>query len=157
MEQYNQPTDLFLEEPVVYAGFWERFGAAIIDGIILWVIGLVVGLVLNQPRQTYSTGTSFYVYYFTTSNYISIVLNWLYYALQESGPGQATVGKRALGIKVTAMDGGRISFGQATGRYFGKILSTIILFIGYIMMVWDAKRQTLHDKLAGTLVVKAKA
>lgn len=156
MEQYNQPTDLFLEDPVVYAGFWERFGAAFIDGLILGVIGLVLGLILDRPRDAY-TDTSVYSLYFTTSNYIGIVINWLYYALQESGPSQATIGKRALGIKVTSVDGGRISFGQATGRYFAKILSTVILLIGYLMMLWDARKQTLHDKLAGTLVIKAKA
>lgn len=147
MEQYNQPTDLFLEEPVVYAGFWERFGAFFIDLIILSVVGVVLGLILDDPRDKY----------FTTSNYIGIVIDWLYYALQESGPGQATVGKRALGIKVTSLTGERISFANATGRHFAKFLSGIVLFIGYLMVIWDDKKQGLHDKLAGTLVVKAKA
>ncbi len=152
MEQYNQPTDLLLEEPVVYAGFWERFGAAFIDGIILGVIGYVIGLILPAaPGSSIST-----LKYIGASNFIGIAINWLYYAFQESSPAQATIGKRALGIKVTSMDGGRISFGQATGRYFAKILSGLILLIGYLMMLWDAKKQTLHDKLAGTLVVKGK-
>jgi uncharacterized RDD family membrane protein YckC len=60
-----------------------------------------------------------------------------------------------LGLKVTTTNGERISFGQATGRHFGKYISTIILFIGYLMMIWDDKKQTLHDKMANTLVVKA--
>ena len=75
-------------------------------------------------------------------------------ALQESGPNQATLGKKALGLKVTSLTGDRISFGQATGRFFGKYVSAIILFIGYLMMIWDDRKQTLHDKMAGTLVVK---
>jgi len=83
----------------------------------------------------------------------NIVAQWLYYALQESGPRQATLGKRALDIKVTNEQGGRISFGQATGRHFGKYLSMLILFIGYLMMLWDDRSQTLHDKMAGTFVV----
>lgn len=155
MEQYNQPTDLFLEEPVVYAGFWERFGAWFIDAIILSVIGVVIGLVLGRPRITYTDNSSLYVLYFNTSNLFNLIIGWLYFALQESGPSQATVGKRALGLKVTSMNGGRISFGQATGRHFAQFLSAIIIFIGYLMVIWDAKKQALHDKLAGTLVVKA--
>jgi uncharacterized RDD family membrane protein YckC len=72
----------------------------------------------------------------------------------ESGKQQATVGKMALGLKVTDLNGQRISLGRATGRHFGKWVSTIILFFGYFMMLWDEKNQTLHDKMAGTLVVK---
>jgi len=67
-----------------------------------------------------------------------------------------TLGKRALGMRVTTLDGDRISFARATGRHFAKYLSTIILLIGYLMMVWDSRKQTLHDKMAETLVVKDK-
>lgn len=140
MEQsYNQPTDLFLDEPVVYAGFWERLGAAFIDGIILAIPNFTLTFVIEKPL----------------SSILSIVLGWLYAALMESGEGQATLGKRALGLKVSSTNGERISFGQATGRHFGKFISTIILLIGYLMMLWDDRKQTLHDKMANTLVVKA--
>ena len=84
---------------------------------------------------------------------LGYALSWLYSALLESGPKQATPGKRLLDLKVTNMEGERISFGQATGRHFGKYLSAIILCIGFLMMLWDGKKQTLHDKLAGTLVL----
>lgn len=155
MEQrYNQTPDLFFEEPVVFAGFWERFGAAFIDGIILGFVGVILGLVLDSPRETYADG-SVRLFYFNTSDYLGIAINWLYFALQDSSSSQATLGKKALGLKVTSVSGGRISFGQATGRYFGRIISAIIIFIGYLMMIWDDKKQTLHDKMAGTLVVKA--
>jgi uncharacterized RDD family membrane protein YckC len=131
-------SDLFLEEPLIYAGFWERFGAVFIDTLILLIPGFIIQYTMSE-----SLGTVF-----------SLVLNWLYYALLESGTTQATIGKKALGLKVTDMAGQRITFGQATGRYFGKILSAMILLIGFLMMIWDNKKQTLHDKLAGTLVVK---
>lgn len=75
----------------------------------------------------------------------------------ESGKNQATIGKMALSIKVTQLDGGRICFGKATGRYFGKIISAIVLFIGYFAMLWDEKSQTFHDMMAKTLVVKNNA
>lgn len=140
METYNytETNELILEEPVFYGGFWERFGAALIDGILMTVIDYAIQLLVDGPAYVL----------------ITLPLNWLYFALMESGEGQATLGKKALGLKVTAIDGGRISFGQATGRYFGKIISTMILFIGYLLMIWDDKKQTLHDKMAGTLVVR---
>ena len=84
---------------------------------------------------------------------LGYALSWLYSALLESGPKQATLGKRLLDLKVTNMEGERIRFGQATGRHFAKYLSAIILCIGFLMMLWDGKKQTLHDKLAGTLVL----
>jgi uncharacterized RDD family membrane protein YckC len=136
---YNtETTDLFLEEPHVYGGFWERFGAAFLDGLILAIPNYLMQYMIGE----------------ISGSLVSIVLSWLYYALQESGNGQATLGKKALGLKVISEDGQRISFGQATGRYFGKYISGIILLIGYFMMLWNDKRQTLHDKMAGTLVVK---
>lgn len=74
--------------------------------------------------------------------------------MQESSPKQATLGKQALGIYVTDLDGNQITFLKATLRYFAKILSTLILFIGYIMVAFTEKRQGLHDMIAGTLVLK---
>jgi uncharacterized RDD family membrane protein YckC len=84
---------------------------------------------------------------------LQIVIVWLYYALQECSPVQATLGKRAMGIKVTDDYGRRIGFGRATGRYFGKIISGIIFNIGFLLAGWTARKQALHDMLAGTLVV----
>ena len=136
--QTNENTDLFQDAEVFYASFWERFGAAFLDGLILLVPGLIL-------QYTVSPLVNFFG---------SIVINWLYFALQESSEQQATIGKRALGLKVTSLTGERIDLGRATGRFFGRYLSTLILLIGYFMMLWDDKKQTLHDKLAGTLVVK---
>jgi uncharacterized RDD family membrane protein YckC len=78
---------------------------------------------------------------------------WLYFALMESSSKQGTLGKMALSIVVTDVNGNRITFGRATGRYFGKILSGLILYIGYIMVAFTEKKQGLHDMIAGTLVV----
>src|SRR3954462_14879392 len=118
-------------ERVTYAGFWERFAAAFIDGIIVGVVAAVLNLTLFKDN--------------IFGTVINLAWQWLYYALQEASVHQATVGKRALGLTVTNLSGGRISFGQATGRYFGKIISAVILLIGYFMMLWDDRRQTLHD------------
>jgi len=80
---------------------------------------------------------------------------WLYYAIMESSKPQATIGKMALGTKVTTLGGERIGFGRASGRYFGKIVSGLTLGIGYLMAAFTERRQALHDKMANTLVVRA--
>ena len=131
-------TLLFPEMELQYAGFWERFGAAILDGLILMVPNLILQYMVGRYAAIP----------------INLVIGWLYAALQESSPVQATLGKKALGLKVTTLNGDRITFGQATGRHFGKWISAIILFWGYLMMIWDDQKQTLHDKMASTLVVK---
>jgi len=79
---------------------------------------------------------------------------WIYEAAMESSSRQATLGKMAMGLKVTDEQGRRISFARATGRYFSKIISGMILFIGYIMAGFTARKQALHDMIAGTLVMR---
>ena len=134
---YSNKMLLFPEIPVNYAGFWERFGAAFIDGLVL---------VIPNYFLIYTLGP--------VGNLLTLVTAWLYFAIQESGSGQATLGKKAMGMKVATLDAERISFGQATGRHFGKYISGLILLIGYLMMVWDENKQTLHDKMAGTIIIK---
>jgi len=84
---------------------------------------------------------------------VNFLLTWFYFAGLESMAG-ATLGKMVLGLSVTDEQGNNISFLRATGRYFAKIISALILCIGYIMVAWDGRKQGLHDKIAGTLVVK---
>ncbi|WP_216820638.1 RDD family protein, partial [Cnuella takakiae] len=136
MMEPNYSTDHPIFTQARYASFWERFGAAFLDGLMLGILQFIMRFFVEENVNTV----------------LNFLVGWLYYAVMESGPNQATLGKKALGLKVTNMNGGPITFGQATGRYFGKILSAIILLIGYLMMLWDNKKQTLHDKLAGTLV-----
>ena len=129
-----------------YAGFWRRFVAVLIDGLIVSIVLIPLALVFNDPDQQR-----------TIYSPISTVVNWLYFALMESSARQATLGKMALGIVVTDLEGNRIGFGRATGRYFAKILSALILLIGFIMAAFTAKKQALHDMIASTLVVKKAA
>jgi uncharacterized RDD family membrane protein YckC len=129
----------------MYAGFWRRVAAALIDGIIL-------GIVLTPLNAAISDGGVD-----PSTSLLSTVAYWLYYALMESSSRQATLGKMALQIKVTDLQGARISFGTATVRYFSKILSGLILGIGFLMVAFTEKKQGLHDMIANTLVVKATA
>ena len=87
---------------------------------------------------------------------ISLVIGWLYFALLESSERGATVGKMAMGLRVVTEQGQRLCFLNATGRYFAKIISAIILCIGFIMVAFTDRKRGLHDMIAGTLVVKAR-
>lgn len=151
-----------------YAGFWWRFLALLIDGIILSIIeGIFIfpligfyGLSLSQmmdydemnedqlPLFIAMTGSFFAI------SLIYVGITWLYYAFFESSKYQATPGKLMLNIKVTDLEGNKIGFGRATGRYFGKIVSAMIFYIGFIMAGFTSKKQALHDMMAGCLVVK---
>ncbi len=133
-------------EPVRYAEFWQRVVAYFLDVLIIMVPLQALEWLILGPKWR-DNRTAIFI--------LSVLSGWLYDALQESGPYMATFGKRALGMKVTDMDGHRITFLQATGRHFGKIISGLLFCIGYAMVIWDDKRQALHDKIARTLVLQS--
>lgn len=133
-----------------YAGFWKRFAAAIIDGFSLMIGGFVIGGVIGLVYGL-STGTSQGAD--ILGNIVGIAMGWLYFAIMESSSKQGTLGKMALGIKVTDLSGNAISFGKATGRHFSKFISMITLSIGYLLAAFTSKKQGLHDMMAGCLVV----
>jgi uncharacterized RDD family membrane protein YckC len=143
----------------VYAGFWLRFAAYLIDTIILGLVFVPVGVVLGlmQAASASSQGPDLMPGINGLINVGSILAGWLYSSLMESSSWQGTVGKKVVGLRVTDLDGNRISFGKATGRYFGKILSGMICMVGFIMAAFTEKRQALHDMLAGTLVLSGPA
>lgn len=136
-----------------YAGFWIRFGAYLIDAILLGIIGGIIGGVFGGAMAASGdpgvfTGGSILL------NLVSLIIGIGYFAGMESSSWQATLGKKALGLVVTDVDGGRISLLNGVGRYFAKILSAVILLIGFIMVAFTDKKQGLHDLIAGTLVLK---
>jgi uncharacterized RDD family membrane protein YckC len=141
---------------VRYAGFWQRVGAELIDTILLAtgmsVLWRVVTQIVNAMEPRNSLGLILALWCGTFV--IMVVMYWLYFAVQESASRQATVGKLAFGIRVTDLQGNRVSFGRATGRYFAKIVTGISLGIGYLVMLWSQQRQCIHDQIAGTLVVR---
>jgi len=133
-----------------YAGFWKRFAAAFIDLLITafpcWIAGGISGFIYAESTGTV-VGAKF------AGEIAGTLVGWIYFSSFESSAKQATLGKMALGIKVTDIDGSRIEFGKATLRHFGKIVSFLTLFIGYVMIAFTEKKQGLHDKMAGCLVV----
>jgi uncharacterized RDD family membrane protein YckC len=128
-----------------YAGFWRRFAAYIIDNILISIVFSILVFVLGAIADDAGIVIGYV---------IGIVGTFGYFAYMESSESQATVGKIALGIQVTDLNGQRVSFGKALGRNLAKILSTLILYIGFIMAAFTEKKQALHDMIAGTLVVK---
>ena len=161
--------------PLPYAGFWARFVAMVVDGLILaipfWfvVVAFIVtmfggfGMMLHRfpqgsqppdPREVMTLLAPFFLAFFL-GWLVFLILQWLYFAGMESSARQATFGKSVMSLRVTNYDGQRISFGHATGRFFAKVVSGLIPFaIGYIMAGFTAKKQALHDLIAGTLVLK---
>jgi len=143
---------------LTYAGFWKRFAAAFIDGIILTIGGMVaggiIGFIVGAGLGGAGINSETIGFVCGGFGYIAgLVLNWLYFTLFESSKKQATPGKLALGIIVTDMDGNSITFGRANGRYWGKIVSSLILLIGYLMAAFTRKKQALHDIMADCLVI----
>jgi len=135
-----------LVEERVYAGFWIRAGAKIIDGIILGVINFVVGF-----------GGAFIVRHPLASTFfqsgLTIVLD-IGYVVYFLGKYSATPGKMACSLKVLRPDGEKIGYGRACGRALAEWLSGIILGIGYIMAAFDEEKRALHDRICDTRVIK---
>jgi uncharacterized RDD family membrane protein YckC len=141
---------------VGYGGFWIRVVAAIIDAIILRVVVAPVGMIFGGLGMAGMMSGIPHRGLRILGGGVTIILlifgSWLYEAFMESSSYQATLGKMIFGMKVTDLNGNRISFERATGRHFAKWLSTMILGIGYIMVGLTDRKQGLHDLLAGTLV-----
>jgi len=135
-----------------YAGFWVRFLAVIIDGLLL---GLVLGpiLALIFPTSPFLSPSESLSYSFNTSYYLRTLLGWAYYVAMTTIYG-ATVGKMALGLKVVRDDGTKLDVWTVILReIIGKFISAITLLIGYIIAGFDSKKQALHDKIAKTYVI----
>lgn len=143
----------------MYAGFWKRTAAYLLDYVIfvtaVWIINLIVGismalLISSQPKDTASP-----LPFVLLLGYLVILLAvyLFYYVYLESSSWQATPGKLALGIKVTDLHGNRISFWRSLGRHAGFLVSSLTACIGYMMCGWTAHKQCLHDMMADCLVV----
>ncbi len=130
---------------LVYAGFWIRVGAKIID----WVIGAVV-----SSGFGFAAGLIGGIQAHLTAN----ILTWGFavaYPTFFLGKYGATPGKMACGLKVIRPDGEALRYGRALGRFFGEFLSAVILCIGYLMVAFDKEKRALHDRVCDTRVVKA--
>ncbi|RAU82347.1 RDD family protein [Pontibacter arcticus] len=132
-----------------YAQIWARFIAMLLDSILMALVTLVIMLLLGMKMPNMDDPETR-----LQLNLTSMVLGWVYYSFMESSTYQATFGKQVMGLFVTDMQGQRLSFGKASARYFGRLLSGLTFLVGYLVAFFTAKKQSLHDLLAGTLVFK---
>jgi uncharacterized RDD family membrane protein YckC len=142
---------------VRYGGFWIRVVAFIIDAVIVQVVVMPLSFVVGGVTGAMGAmgggpRAGLPLLGGLMGAVIGMFGDWLYEALMESSSRQATLGKMVFGMNVTDLSGNRISFGRATGRHFGKLVSAMILCIGFIMVGFTERKQGLHDMLAGTLV-----
>jgi len=152
--------------PSIYGGFWIRLLAHLIDHVILGAVAAPLFFITvlpsiiriahqaerdqePSPEMIIAIVSSVFVYIA-----LAFVGQWLYEALLTSSSWQGTIGKRVLRLKVVDEAGNRIGFGRATGRFFAKILSSMFLYIGFIMIGFTERKTGLHDMLAGTKVLK---
>jgi uncharacterized RDD family membrane protein YckC len=138
-----------------YAGFWIRFGAKLIDGVILGVVTLAIGMTggfLTSGGGTVDLGglILFQVVLVFFQYVVAAV-----YATWFVGKYDATPGKMVCKLRVVTEDGGKVSYARACGRHFAEYLSGMILAIGYLMAAFDQERRTLHDRICSTRVVRA--
>ena len=152
-----------------YAGFWLRVVAYLIDSMLLGVVFLAICIPLAMATGLGTVLRGFHpdrepdpamIFALISSMWIVILVlvlgGWLYYGYCESSEWQATPGKKVLNVIVTDLNGNRISFGRASGRYFAKLITKLIPFgIGYIMAGFTERRQALHDMIASCLVLRS--
>ena len=144
---------------LIYAGFWKRLAAFMVDTLLLvsayWTIHLALVFIMLQgikdDREEVLAAKGLILLTYQIVG--SALLWWLYHSLMESSPFQGTLGKLAVAAKVTDLNGQRITFGRASVRYLGKLLSGAILGVGYVMVAFTQNKQGLHDTMAGCLVV----
>jgi uncharacterized RDD family membrane protein YckC len=166
---YADPAGLAVSRGFTYAGFWLRFLAALIDGLIM---GVATGVLLvpvfmlggfasrvdgladrrGHPDPAILIGL---IGMIVVLGVVALLIQWLYHAYLESGEKQGTWGKQVLGIYVTDLTGRPVTFGRASGRFFSKLITGMIpLGIGYIMAGFTERKQALHDMIASCLVLR---
>jgi uncharacterized RDD family membrane protein YckC len=155
----------------VYAGLGRRLIAFVVDFILLLMFDVVAAFVLGLTRGIQNlyfylvqhapvsaltpegTSTALWGSIIASYGILLIVIPWIYFAGFESSRSQATPGKLLMRIVVTDLEGNKPSFARVTLRHFAKIISTLVIFLGFLMIGLTEKRQGLHDKIAGCLVL----
>jgi len=127
------------ESVVGYAGFWRRAAASLIDAVLFVPVNLVLMLVSQSE---------------TGADIVGLILALVYEAGMTASRTQATFGKMALGLKVVDENGARLTLARSLARFLSKILSALLLLIGFIMIAFTQRKRGLHDMICATLVVR---
>lgn len=156
--QKAAPTPVFMQRgqmvernanirPIYYAGFWQRVAARVIDMIIVSIGTFFFGI-FNLIASFFIGEMFFFSFFF---------ISWLYYAMLDSSSLQGTIGKRLVGLKVCDLEGKRISFLRASARYACQWLSYATMYIGFFMVAFTDRKQTLHDMITSCIVVEKRS
>jgi uncharacterized RDD family membrane protein YckC len=138
----------------VYAGFWWRVLASLVDALITSLLAIAIALLLSLSAMTATGAGDAHARVEDIESFVGFVGGLLYFAIFESTRLRATPGKLLFGLRVVDLHGQQISLGRALGRNLGKYLSTLLLGIGFMMAGWTRRKQALHDMMAGCLVVR---
>lgn len=148
---------------VVYAGFWKRVAASMIDGFVVGIVGGILQMILmmvffgigaglsGNPETMFESGGA--IALLVLVYLLPLAMQALYFGMFHSSAKQATLGKMAIGIKVVDDNGGRITLARGIGRFFAYLLSSLTLGIGVLMVAFTDRKRGLHDMMASTLVV----
>jgi len=140
-QQYGQPPHAASGPSGPRAGFWARFGAYLIDSILLTIVNFALSAALKS-----------------VGGILAAIVSIAYFTLLEGGSTGQTLGGRALGLRVIDFDGGGpIGYGRGFLRWIGRILSSIPILLGFFWMLWDQEKQTWHDKISNSVVVPVSA
>ena len=137
---------------VVYAGFWKRYASYFLDSVVVSVVNIPISLIFNGIGAV-SGNESVALVMSLLAMVAGLALGVAYYAGFHASAGGATLGKMAVGIKVVRGNGERLTLGRGIGRYFGFLLSSLTLMIGFIMAAFTERKQALHDMICDTVVV----
>jgi uncharacterized RDD family membrane protein YckC len=140
-----------------YAGFWIRFVAKLLDGIIVGVPGWILqfgAMALIDPNDPANQNLALVL---TCGGVLASFGLQAVYSIWMHGKWGATVGKMACGLRVVTATGGQLTYGTATARFFAELVSGLILYIGYIMAGFDEEKRTLHDRICNTRVIRSRA
>lgn len=175
--EVNLQKEQYYEEKMEYGGFWIRFVAYFIDSIIIGIPLAILAFIIfvvffgaNENLMAIISDPDYVDYGVTEAEALSILGSYLgalgvimiinlvvwisYFAGMHSSKWQATLGKKMLGLKVADLHGNRITFWRALGRYLAMSFLSGILLIGYIIAAFTEKKQSLHDFIASTVVIK---
>lgn len=148
-----------------YGSIWRRAAAMAIDLVVLGVIGVaafesipdVLGITALHERANRVPFSVNILRAYGVWSIVMLFAAWLYFAIMESSRRQGTFGKQMLGLMVFTMDEARLSFREASVRFWAKVLSVMTVFFGFFLILAGNKRRTLHDRIAGTIVLQARS
>ena len=138
-------------QATAYAGFWRRVCALLLDGVVLFFPAATIRVLLGLSSNGLVDMESPAAY---GAFAFELGVDWLYAAALLSSRSGATLGMQVMGIRIARLDGGPVSFSRATWRFFAQLLDVLTLGIGYLLLLFSARKQTLHDLVAGTVVVR---